>query len=342
MATSFALYKLPNQTQLYYLESRAKESYNIEFIKELKSPHFVIAPFQVDSKTPVFALPAKDVQIFNEEALMEYDFPFEERKAFGVNETPRKEHISKASILRCKMENESYHKIVLSRVKKVKRGNKSLQQIYLDLTKNYPSAFVYLLQLPNGQLWCGATPETLAQYEEGHFKTMALAGTQTLNSQQIQEVQWQEKELDEQQWVQDDIEMRFKKNKISFSKSEPHTIQAGHLAHIKTDYAAKCSSKKATQILADLHPTPAVCGTPTEETKKEIVHVESHKRQYYAGYLGLFAPQNFELFVNLRCMLIDKGNFHLFVGGGLTKDSDPELEWEETEEKAQTLLNSLI
>jgi len=342
MATSFVLYKLPNQEHIHYIETKAKESYNIEFVKDLKGPHFVVAPFQVDSKTPVFAMPAKDIQVFSEHELLEYDFPFEERKAFGVNETPKKEHISKASILRCKMENESYHKIVLSRVKKVKRENKSLQQIFLDLSKNQPSAFVYLLQLPNGQLWCGATPETLASYEKGQLKTMAMAGTQTLDHQEAKELEWQEKELDEQKWVQDDIEKSFKKSNVSFSKSKPYTTKAGHLAHIRTDYSAKCSTKKASQILVDLHPTPAVCGTPTEETRKEIIHVESHKRQYYSGYLGLYAPQNFELFVNLRCMLIDKVNFHLFVGGGLTKDSDPDLEWEETENKALTLLNTLI
>jgi isochorismate synthase len=143
--------------------------------------------------------------------------------------------------------------------------------------------------------------------------------------------------LDEQKWVQNAIEDSFKKTKVSFSKSDPYTSQAGHLAHIKTDFTAKCSIKQASQFVINLHPTPAVCGTPKQETQNEIFQIEKHNRYYYSGYLGLYSPQQFNLFVNLRCMLIDPLYFYLFVGGGLTKDSDPLLEWQETENKAQTL-----
>ncbi len=342
MATSFVLYKLPHQEHIHYIETKAKESYNIEFIKSLKDKYFVVAPFKVDSKTPVFALPMKEIQVLKKDEILDFDFPFEERNAFGVNETTEKEYKSKASIMSCKIKNGSYEKVVLSRVKKIKRAQKSIAQIFLDLSENYTSAFVYLLQLPNGQLWCGATPETLAKYEKGKIKTMALAGTQSLEDRNTEDLEWQEKELDEQKWVQDAVLGSFKKNNISVSKSKAYTAQAGHLAHIRTDFTAKCSIAKATQIVVDLHPTAAVCGTPTEEAMKEIIKVESHKRQYYAGYLGIYSPQAFELFVNLRCTLIDKENYHLFVGGGITKDSDADLEWEETENKTLTLLKTLI
>jgi isochorismate synthase len=109
------------------------------------------------------------------------------------------------------------------------------------------------------------------------------------------------------------------------------------LAHIRTDFTAKCNPTKASQLLIALHPTPAVCGTPTQGAKKEILKTEAHNRMYYSGFLGLFAPQKFNIFVNLRCMLVDADSFYLFVGGGLTKDSDPKAEWDETENKAGVL-----
>lgn len=337
MSKSFILYKLPDQESIHFSESRAIESYNLEFIKSLKEDYFVVAPFKVDSKTPVFAIPMKEDRILNEDELKELDLPFDERRVFGLNETTEKEYKSKVSIQRCKMETGSYNKLVLSRVKKIKREGQSLQKIFIDLANTYKSAFVYLLQLPNGQVWCGATPETLAKYEKGKLRTMALAGTQVINSGDPKAVEWQKKELDEQKWVQNAIKVSFKKSDVSFSKSKAYTAQAGHLAHIRTDFTAKCNIEAASQIVINLHPTPAVCGTPTDETQSEILKIESHNRLYYSGYLGLYAPQQFNLFVNLRCMLIDKQYFYLFVGGGLTKDSDPEMEWEETEVKAKTL-----
>lgn len=337
MTNSFVLYRLPHQKEIQLIECKPKESYSFGFIENLKEEHFIIAPFHIDSKTTAYAFPAKEKRRLSEEELFAHDFNFFEKIQKGIVTTSSNLHQSKAGILRCKMKNGTYQKVVLSRVKKIKRKEKSLPQIFLELCKNYSTAFVYMFQLPNEQIWCGATPETLANYKKGQFKTMALAGTQRLEKRNIEEVIWGHKELDEQKWVQDNLDEKFKKNRISYTKSETYTSQAGHLVHIKTDFNASCSSEKATRLLLDLHPTPAVCGTPTEEAKKEILKTEAHNRLYYSGILGLYAPQNFNVFVNLRCMLVDAKNFYLFVGGGLTKDSDPELEWEETENKAQVL-----
>jgi len=337
MAQAFILYRLPNQKEIRIIESKPKEYYSFEFIKNLKDEHFIVAPFQIDSKTTAFAFPVGEKRLISEDELLSYDFNFSDKLQKGFVETTADVHQTKVGILRCKMKNGTYQKVVLSRVKKIKRGIKTLPQIFLDLSEKYPKAFVYLFQLPNGQIWCGATPETLANYEEGQFNTMALAGTQNLEDKKPEEVVWQQKELDEQKWVQENIEEKFESNQLGFTKSDTFTVQAGHLAHIRTDFTAKCNSEEAAQLLVDLHPTPAVCGTPTDDAKKEILQTEAHNRLYYSGFLGLYAPQKFHVFVNLRSMLVDAANFYLFVGGGLTKDSDPELEWLETENKAGVL-----
>ena len=96
-------------------------------------------------------------------------------------------------------------------------------------------------------------------------------------------------------------------------------------------------------MLGLLHPTSAVCGTPKQEAIDFILATEKHERSMYSGYLG---PVNLDnathLFVNLRTVEI-KGNRAIFYAGcGITEDSDPEKEWQETQMKCQTLQRILM
>jgi isochorismate synthase len=95
-------------------------------------------------------------------------------------------------------------------------------------------------------------------------------------------------------------------------------------------------------MLQLLHPTSAVCGQPLD-TALEFIHKhENHDRQFYTGYLG---PVNFQnrtdIFVNLRCLQVLQKELILYAGAGITQDSIPEREWEETELKLNTLLNAI-
>jgi isochorismate synthase len=92
-----------------------------------------------------------------------------------------------------------------------------------------------------------------------------------------------------------------------------------------------------------MHPTPAVAGQPKEDAIQFIKGLEPHDRDYYTGFLG---PVNqgkgeIDLFVNLRCLKITPDYLSLYVGGGITLDSDPADEWNETRWKAESLLKIL-
>src|SRR6202021_687877 len=95
-------------------------------------------------------------------------------------------------------------------------------------------------------------------------------------------------------------------------------------------------------LVSELHPTPAVCGIPLNDATQFIKETEGYDRGYYTGFLG---PCNMdgktELYVNLRCAELFADCINLYVGGGITKDSIPENEWEETEMKSKTLLSAL-
>jgi isochorismate synthase len=93
-----------------------------------------------------------------------------------------------------------------------------------------------------------------------------------------------------------------------------------------------------------LHPTSAVCGLPKKEAKEFILQNEGYNREYYSGFLGelnidfvTFKTLQTDLFVNLRCMKIIKNKASLFVGCGITKESNPLDEYMETVNKSMTM-----
>jgi isochorismate synthase len=94
-----------------------------------------------------------------------------------------------------------------------------------------------------------------------------------------------------------------------------------------------------TVMLQLLHPTSAVCGMPLEAALPFLSAQEGYEREFYTGYLGpVNVENNINLFVNLRCMKLTDGMAWLYAGAGVTADSDPELEFRETEMKLRTLM----
>jgi len=132
--------------------------------------------------------------------------------------------------------------------------------------------------------------------------------------------------------------------------SPPKTSRAGNLMHLKTEIQGIVNENtNLNEIVLLLHPTPAVCGLPKDKAIHFINESEGYNRDFYAGYLGEINynnPTETDLYVNLRCMQIQKktDNYqaHLYIGCGITKDSIPENEWIETENKAMTLKNVLL
>ena len=214
----------------------------------------------------------------------------------------------------------------------------SIVEIYKKLVQTYANAFVYVWFHPKVGLWFGATPETLLHFSEHSFKTMSLAGTQVYNEKE--EVVWRSKELEEQQLVTDFIENQLKSIAFNLKVDKTKTVKAGNLLHLRTRVEGDLN-KTATlkELIRSLHPTPAVCGLPRESAKRFINQNENYKRTFYTGFLGElnFENQKSSLFVNLRCMSIEDKIASIYVGGGITKDSNAKREWEETIAKSKTM-----
>jgi isochorismate synthase len=260
--------------------------------------------------------------------------------------------------------NNQFKKVVLSRCETVTLSENNPIEIFKRLLNEYESAFVYCWYHPKVGLWLGATPETLLKIEGTRFETMALAGTQTYHGSL--DVDWGHKDIEEQQIVTDSIVANLESVTERFKVSDVKTVKAGNLLHLKTSISGTLNFKPLNSklLLTNLHPTPAVCGFPKEDAKQFILNKEDYHREFYTGFLGELNlketrsrntnRRNVEnnayasvkivtnLFVNLRCMQLKANQAFIYVGGGVTKDSIPEKEWEETVNKAKTIKNVLV
>ena len=238
-------------------------------------------------------------------------------------------------------------KLVPARNKKIVLPDHfDLTEAFIQLCLSYPNAFVSLVSSPETGTWMGASPELLVNLQgESRFRTVAVAGTQPLQPHtDLKSVAWTEKEIEEQALVSRYIINCFKKIRLrEFEEHGPKTWQAGNILHLKTDFEVDMVATNFPQLgsvmLKLLHPTSAVCGMPRDESIQFLRENERFDRQFFSGFLG---PVNYQheshIYVNLRCMQWLKQEAILYAGAGVTLDSTPQKEWEETELKLTTLL----
>ncbi|WP_297869565.1 isochorismate synthase [uncultured Flavobacterium sp.] len=232
-----------------------------------------------------------------------------------------------------------FDKVVLSR-KIVLKEQISIIETFQSLISTYPTAFRYLFFHPKIGLWMGATPEQLVKINQNQFETVALAGTQLYSENVI----WATKEIEEQQFVTDYIVTKVKDKINNLIVSDAKTVKAGNLAHLKSFVSGELTPDfQANDLIKALHPTPAVCGLPKVQAIDFILKNEGYNRKYYAGFLGEYNKDNqTDLFVNLRCLEVENNVVTIYVGCGITKDSNPEKEFIETENKSMTMRNILV
>jgi len=234
-----------------------------------------------------------------------------------------------------------FHKVVLSRVMEVENKTSPIKLLQRILS-TYKNAFCYLWYHPKVGLWLGATPEILLQSQSTIFTTMSLAGTMKYVG--VSKPAWGNKELNEQVLVTDYILNALEGKVTGLEKSDTETVRAGELLHLRTKITGYLKEDGLHDVVKALHPTPAICGFPKKKALNFILNNESYEREFYGGYLGelnLDTEKSATLYVNLRCMQQVEGKMKIYVGGGVTKDSDPEKEWQETVNKSGTMLRVL-
>lgn len=208
---------------------------------------------------------------------------------------------------------------------------------FQKLCTTYPNAFRYFF-IKDNISWMGAFSEVLGKFNKktNEFETMSLAGTLPL------EEYWSTKEIEEQKPVSTYIKNILNQYTDAIEESETYDHISGNIKHLRTDFKAKISPEKLDQLILELHPTPAVCGIPKDFCKDVISKIEPHSRELYAGYIKIETEEYVQYFVNLRCARFYKNAVQLYVGGGITVQSDPLKEWRETELKSEAVLKNLV
>jgi isochorismate synthase len=258
-------------------------------------------------------------------------------KSFEINEIPvieKADYIKKGNLLKSTMKAIGIKKVVFSRIKELSFDETRSLDLFYDLEKAYPKAFVYLFRDEKLGTWIGASPEMLLRKIDYSGFTVSLAGTKRFDDSS----DWSTKEKLEQAYVSDFIEEELKQLELKdIEKSEIYEHHAGPVKHLRTDFSFTIDNSHIDTYLNRIHPTPAVSGLPKSLAIEMIDQIENHDRGFYTGYIGEIHDENVSIFVNLRCCQIIKEKIYLYLGGGYTVDSDPDKEWEETENKSKTI-----
>ncbi len=333
---AYAFYRLPGKRE--YIEVRQNDG-GIEILSSYSQlsgkKGFVIAPFSISAECPLM--------IINPESCSSHVVTeIKQQKCCDDIFTREKEaYINDFNKFHDSLTSGIFQKIVLSRNSEAKRiGNINDKDIFLTACNLYPDMFVALVSAPHCGTWLMSTPEILIEGNGCEWHTMALAGTMRDETK----TEWSGKNLREQKYVEEYISQRLSRYVDNMSIDGPYTSHAGNLVHLRSDFNFRLRHpENIGNVIECLHPTPAVCGLPKEETMQFIIENEHSPRSYYSGFSGILNPESeTHLFVSLRCMNITPEKFTLYAGGGLLDASNAEKEWLETEAKMETMKKCIL
>lgn len=219
-----------------------------------------------------------------------------------------------------------------------------------NLRRLHPNCYIFSTSNGKGQNFIGASPERLISIHNQELTTDALAGSAPRGKTAAEDADLanclssSEKERREHQVVIDFITQRLYQLGIVPELLPPRLRQLSNIQHLWTPIQAQVPANvHPLEIVAQLHPTPAVAGAARDIACAEIRRYESFERGLYAAPLGWVDYQgNCEFIVGIRSALIDGDRARLYAGAGIVAGSDPDKELAEIQLKLQALLKALV
>lgn len=240
-------------------------------------------------------------------------------------------------------ESGTMDKIMLARRTLLEFSTGFSPMLYL-LHYPYPenSTYRFYFEPEKNRAFLSFTPERLYRRDGQVILTEALAGTCMKESIQGDDLRASEillnseKDIREHGFVKDTIYRELQPVSSSIEMEEKlRVLQLNRLAHLYTRCTATLKPEYCSDstVLSLLHPTPAVGGVPKDKAMEHIMHLEPFCRGWYAAPVGWISGDSAEFCVGIRSALVNSGNTNLYSGAGLVRGSDPDLEWEEVEQK---------
>jgi menaquinone-specific isochorismate synthase len=213
------------------------------------------------------------------------------------------------------------------------------------LAARYPGCFTFAC---DGMV--GATPELLIRKDGWEVSSLVLAGTTPRGATQAEDsalasaLLSSAKENEEHQYAADSLSDRLAPHcQAMYIAPRPELIRLANVQHLGTRvHGTLATAKSALALVAAVHPTAAVGGTPTDAAVEAIRELESMDRERYAGPVGwVDADGNGEWGIALRCAQLDGDRARLFAGCGIVAGSDPAAELAETQAKFRPMRTAL-
>ena len=249
------------------------------------------------------------------------------------------------------IKNGRLEKVVLARDLKANSTTKiNINNLLQKLEIEYPSTWVFLV---DGLV--GATPELLVRLNKSLITSRVLAGTIQKTGNEDRDLALaaslakSSKDLEEHEYAVKSVADSLAPFCSSTNVPEsPFVLHLSNVMHLATDVTGVLndSAKQAgifTRI-ENLHPTAAVCGTPTNVAKKLISELETMNRSRYAGPVGWIDAQgDGEIAIALRCGELSDGDksIRIFAGCGIVAGSDPITEYAESQAKLMPMRTAL-
>ncbi len=247
-----------------------------------------------------------------------------------------------------KISENEIEKIVFSRKVELQLSNEPDFKTIIDkLKSNYPDCYSFIYHHGKSTFF-GASPEKLARFSNGNVEIDALAGSAPRGSSLEEDSDLErkllsdKKNLNEHNIVVNHIKSAITNTTLDMELEKYCSIKKlANIQHIWSRIVAKLSpSSSMINLLKELYPTPAICGFPKDDALHLIKKMEGYKRGLYAGIIGWFnLNDEGEFAVAIRSALLSNNKLIAFAGCGIVEDSDPEVEYKETELKLKPIMS---
>ena len=218
------------------------------------------------------------------------------------------------------------------------------------LRRENADAHVFLFEPAAGSPIVGATPEALASVRGDRFSATAVAGSVSRGVSGAEQRALAHRLLNsakdrvEHAFTVKDMVARLEPlSRAVEVESGPHVLTLARIQHLETRIRAVLRpGASVLELVAALHPTPAVCGLPRDAALGLLSRNEPFERGWYAGPVGWFDTRGNGVFVPaLRTAVARSTTWRLFAGAGIVPGSDPDDEWDETGIKFEPVLRAL-
>lgn len=248
------------------------------------------------------------------------------------------------------IQNQDVEKIVMARELRLKLSAEvSTPAVIRYLLASQPTSYVFAFSRGD-DCFVGATPERLVQVKQEQMLSMCLAGTAPRGSTTKEDAQIKEqllndsKNLGEHHFVVDMIRQSIESYCSTLDiPAHPEVYQLKNLQHLFTPVQGELTEGTSIfDLIEQLHPTPALGGTPTDKALAFIRDHELLDRGWYGAPVGMIDSNGFgEFIVAIRSGLIQGDEASLFAGCGIVADSDIDEEYRETNMKFLPMLHAL-